>query len=121
MKSNSPRERYIASGTGLIGVLGLVLICVPLFLRFGGDYAALRSSMVLGALALISGYLAKTRSFHDSLYWAMAIVDRVMLFLPLVLGFSRQAIIMWVSVALGAELLASAASRYTREHSSSGQ
>jgi hypothetical protein len=77
--------------------------------------------MVLGAIALISGYLAKARSFHDSLYWAMAIVDRVVVFVPLVLGFSRQAILMWVSVALGAEFLASATSRYPRKRSSLGQ
>lgn len=77
-----------------ISILAVLLILAPFVFGYGNQPAAVWVSIILGAVALITGFMEKYR-------WA-AIAGVLAFISPWILGFSSTPAGLWTSLVLGA-------------------
>jgi len=84
------------------GLLGLLLIIAPYLLGFANNAAAFWTSLVLGAILVITSFLEGLAADRETWeYWVIGIVGVGTILTPFILGFSAASTSLWALVIIG--------------------
>jgi|Napbiome12C3dose_1001474.scaffolds.fasta_scaffold00001_295 uncharacterized membrane protein HdeD (DUF308 family) len=96
----------------LTGLLGLALIAAPYIFEYSGNMAALWSSLVIGAVLIVSSVLEGLAADRQKWeYWVAAFAGIAAILAPFVLGFSALTQAVWTLVIVGLAVLLTASSK----------
>lgn len=87
----------------IIGFLGLLSIIAPFVLNYNQDIVALWTSLIVGAVLIVTSVLEGFAADKDRWeYWVAGIAGVGAILAPFVLGFSGLAAALWTLIIVGA-------------------
>ena len=86
----------------LIGFLGLLAIIAPYALNYSQDVVALWSSLVIGAILIVSSVLEGLAADREKWeYWVAGLAGVGAILAPFVLGFASITAALWALITIG--------------------
>lgn len=86
----------------LIGFLGLVSVLAPYAFGYNGDTVALWTSLIIGAILIISAALEGLAADRERWeYWVAGLAGVGAILAPFVFGFSGLAAALWTLIIIG--------------------